>query len=279
MMYRSLLRTAGRVLIPAGVSVNQFARHSSCAAPAVPDMPAMPDIDILLYQYSICPFCHIIKANLDFMGLPYRTVEVNPISQKEVEFAEKPRKVPIVLLDGELTRESDVIVMTIKAIVEKKTGRQDALKGMFPADTAKWLAWAKEQLAVKIYPNITRNFSESWQAFGYVNDVPTWTWYERYGNRLLGPVAMFFANGKVKKKYGIIDERKELIATIQEWKTALGDKNYLHGSFVTAPDLCVYGVLRAIAGFDTFNILMEDPVLKGWYDRVDAEVERRKARP
>lgn len=277
MMYRRLLVSAGRVFIPAGVSVHQFVRQS-CSAPAAPEAPPLPEIDILLYQYSICPFCHIIRANLDYLGVPYRTIEVNPLSQAEISFVEKPRKVPIVLLDGELTRESDTIVMKVKEIIEKKTGKKDVLKVMFPSDTERWMAWSKEQLAVKIYPNITRNFSEAWQAFGYIHDVSTWTWYEKYGNRLIGPVAMFFANGKVKKKYGIIDERKELLATIQEWKVALAGKKFLHGDVITTPDLCVYGVLRAIAGFDTFNILMEDATLKAWYDHVDAEVQKRKAK-
>lgn len=274
-MYRSLLRSAGRVFIPAGVSVNQVVRQSSCTAPEPPPLPA---IDVLLYQYRICPFCHIIRANLDFMGIPYRTVEVNPVTQSELEFIEKPRKVPVVVLEGEVVRESDVIVMRVKGLIESKSGDKTVLKELFPADTEKWMAWAKEQLAVKIYPNITRNFSEAWQAFSYTGDVTTWSWYERWGNRVVGPVAMFFANGKVKKKYNIIDERKELLATVQEWKAAIGTNNYLHGDVVTSPDLCVYGVLRAIAGFDTFNLLMEDPSLRAWYDRVDGEVEKRKAK-
>lgn len=274
MMYRSALRSAGRVFIPAGVTVNHFIRQSSCAS-TKPD-PVIPSVDILLFQYSICPFCHIIRANLDYLGLPYGIVEVNPITQSQLEFVDKPRKVPVVVLDGEITKESDLIVMKVKDIIETKSKNKKILDDLFTGDSEKWMAWSKEQLAVKIYPNITRNFSESWQAFEYTNNVSSWTWYERFGNRVLGPVAMFFANGKVKKKYNIIDERKELMATVQEWTSALGGKNFLHGDYVTAPDLFVFGVLRAIAGFETFNTLMQDAILKGWYDRVNVEVEKRK---
>lgn len=212
------------------------------------------------------------------MGLPYSIVEVNPVTQSELDFVDKPRKVPVVIVDGAVRRESDAIIMNIKELVEEKSGNKKILNSLFTGDSEKWMAWSKEQLAVKVYPNITRNFSESWQAFEYTGEVSTWTWYERYMNRILGPVAMFFANGKVKKKYNIIDERKELLATIQEWKAALDGKKFLNGDSVTVPDLCVFGVLRAINGFETFNNLMEDDVLKGWYDRVNNEVELRKAK-
>lgn len=274
-MVSRLLRTAGRAFVPVGISMNQMLRQSSCAAPK-PD--PLPSVDILIFQYSICPFCHFVRANLDYLGLPYQIVEVNPITQREIEFLDKPRKVPIVILDDEITKDSNVIVMKVKEILESKGADKKALKALFPPDTEKWMSWSREQLAVKIYPNITRNFSEAWQAFEYAGTVSSWSWYEKYMNRWIGPVAMFFANGKVKKKYNIIDERAELSATVQEWVAAIGDRKFLHGDHITSPDLCVYGVLRAIAGFDTFVTLMQDERLKRWYDRVDAEVEQRKAK-
>ena len=61
-----------------------------------------------------------------------------------------------------------------------------------------------------IYPNITRSFEESWQCFDYAASVPTWSTMDRYSNRILGPLAMFMANGKIKKKYGIVNEREEV---------------------------------------------------------------------
>jgi microsomal prostaglandin-E synthase 2 len=234
------------------------------------------DIDILMFQYKICPFCNLVKANLDYLGLPYRVVEVNPLTQSEIKFTDEPRKVPIVILNGEITKESAVVVKKLKDILIANGGDRKILNALYPSDTDKWMDWSREQLAVKIYPNITRNFSESWQAFEYANHIDSWTWYERYSNRVAGPIAMFFANGKIKAKHNIKDERAELLGTIHEWTLALGTKKYLHGDEITTPDLCVYGVLRSITGFDTFSILMQDDILKQWYDRVNTEVEKRK---
>ena len=47
-----------------------------------------------LYQYATCPFCCKVRAYLDFYGVEYDIVEVNPIFRNEIKFSEY-RKVPI----------------------------------------------------------------------------------------------------------------------------------------------------------------------------------------
>ena len=64
--------------------------------------------------------------------------------------------------------------------------------------------------------------------------------YKSSGNNgVAGTLAMTMANGKIKKKYGIVDERKELQLCLNDWVDALGDKQYLHGDKITLPDLMV----------------------------------------
>mmetsp|Transcript_38843 Transcript_38843/g.126005 ORF Transcript_38843/g.126005 Transcript_38843/m.126005 type:complete len:222 (-) Transcript_38843:429-1094(-) len=53
---------------------------------------------IRLYQYQICPFCNKIKALLDLHGLEYETVDVNPLTKKEIKPWSEYRKVPIAVL-------------------------------------------------------------------------------------------------------------------------------------------------------------------------------------
>ena len=278
-MYRSVLRVPARSLLPVAALTTAFQltrQQSLSCAPKPPEK--MPHLDILIFQYNICPFCNRVKAYLDFLGLPYRTVEVNPIFKTEIEFVEEPRKVPVVVLDGDVTRDSEKVIKRVNDALLAKGADPRFLANLSPPDTGKWMDWSAEQLAVKIYPNITRNFSESWQAFEYTSAVSTWPWYQRYLNRVAGPVAMFFANGKIKKKYNIIDERAELVATVKEWTVAVGNKKFLHGDSITMPDIMVYGVLKSVKGFDTFNEIMQDQDLSAWYQRVDAEVETRRAK-
>ena len=41
--------------------------------------------------------------------------------------------------------------------------------------SSEWIQWVDKSLAVLLFPNITRNFSESWQAFGYISDVDSFS--------------------------------------------------------------------------------------------------------
>ena len=88
---------------------------------------------------------------------------------------------------------------------------------------------------------------------------------------------MYFANGKLKKKYGIVDERKELMSVCDEWSAALKTSpgKYLHGNTITMPDLMVFGVLRGIAGLPAFSDVMHNfPDLMQWYVNVSDAVMR-----
>lgn len=64
----------------------------------LPQLPA-GSLQLTLYQYKTCPFCSKVRAFLDYHGLPYEIVEVNPIMRKEIKFSSY-RKVPILLADA-----------------------------------------------------------------------------------------------------------------------------------------------------------------------------------
>lgn len=55
---------------------------------------------LTLYQYRTCPFCCKARAYLDYTGIAYEVVEVNPLFKKEMKFS-KYRSVPfMVTSDG-----------------------------------------------------------------------------------------------------------------------------------------------------------------------------------
>ncbi len=220
----------------------------------------------VIYQYQICPFCHRVKAYLDYLKLNYESIEVNPLTKSEIAFSKDHKKVPIAEIDGKLMVDSGVIIRYITANYGKALMPESFFK-----DSDRWLEWSDRKLAVMLYPNITRSFDESWECFGYANDVQQWSAVQKLLVRSAGPAAMFFTNGKIKKKYGIIDERKELKAVLNEWVLALDGKKFINGDEVSLADLMVYGTLRAIRNFQTFReVVAVDPVLNTWFDNVEA---------
>ena len=53
---------------------------------------------VKLYQYHNCPFCCKVRAFLDYYGIEYERVEVNPLLKTQIKFSNY-RKVPIVIVD------------------------------------------------------------------------------------------------------------------------------------------------------------------------------------
>lgn len=233
---------------------------------------------ITLYEYKICPFCNKVKAYLDFLELDYKSVEVNPLTKSEIKFQKEFTKVPVAILNGMTMGESaDIITKITEKIAAGEFIVQKPESGFYPSDTQEWSEWADKKLAVMLYPNITRTMSESWECFGYIDNVETWNLPLRIATKSLGSFAMSFANGKIKKKYGIVDERQELKTCLLVWTDALNGKNFLHGDTITMPDILVFGVLRAIEGLQTFNFIMEEnKQLCAWYDRVKVKIPHKK---
>uniref|UniRef100_A0A7S0HU74 GST N-terminal domain-containing protein n=1 Tax=Hanusia phi TaxID=3032 RepID=A0A7S0HU74_9CRYP len=242
-------------------------------------------VPIKIYQYEICPFCNKVKAVLDYCKFSYTTVEVNPLSKKEINFTrELPsdhacsnyRKVPIALVGEDLIADSSLI---LNAIVEKLSEeKEEKIKLLCSSakdpQVQEWVRWADQELAVLLFPNLTRTFSESFQAFSYVQQVPTFSLLDKLSNHVAGATAMWLAQGKLKSKYKISDERQALALALAKWADALDRKPFLGGSSPNLADLCVFGVLRAVDGSATQTVIEESPV-SDWYGRMRESVGER----
>ena len=62
------------------------------------EIAAKKEIHVRLFQYHNCPFCCKVRAFLDYYGIDYEKVEVNPLLKGEIKFSDY-RKVPIVIVD------------------------------------------------------------------------------------------------------------------------------------------------------------------------------------
>lgn len=61
---------------------------------------------LTLYQYKTCPFCSKVRAFLDYHGLHYDVVEVNPVLRQEIKWSAY-RKVPILMVDEDVVGRSE----------------------------------------------------------------------------------------------------------------------------------------------------------------------------
>uniref|UniRef100_A0A7S1TM94 Prostaglandin E synthase 2 n=1 Tax=Erythrolobus australicus TaxID=1077150 RepID=A0A7S1TM94_9RHOD len=218
-------------------------------------------LDIVLYQYEVCPYCNKVRAFLDFHKIPYRTVEVNPLSKAEIKFSDY-KKVPVLLMDGEQFNDSAIIIRKLNGMLDGKSNYE------MNEDEQKWFDWVDTRLIKILPPNIYRTARESFQTFDYLADVSNFNVFEREAARYFGAGVMYFVSKKLKKKYDIDDERAALYEAVNTFIGAVGSKQFLGGDEPNLADLSVFGVLRSIEKYDTFRDMMANSKVEPWYTRM-----------
>uniref|UniRef100_A0A2P2KGZ0 Prostaglandin E synthase 2 n=1 Tax=Rhizophora mucronata TaxID=61149 RepID=A0A2P2KGZ0_RHIMU len=190
-----------------------------------PPADALPK-DVVLYQYEACPFCNKVKAFLDYYDIPYKVVEVNPITKKEIKWSDY-KKVPILMVDGEQLVESSVIINQLSDKVLSKKKTIDAASDDVVDEEKKWRRWVDNHLVHVLSPNIYRNTSEALESFDYITSHGNFSYTEKLTVKYAGAVAMYFVSKGLKKKYNITDERAALYEAAETWVDALDGHEFL----------------------------------------------------
>eukprot|EP00118_Oscarella_pearsei_P007049 m.33305 g.33305 ORF g.33305 m.33305 type:complete len:266 (+) comp31799_c0_seq5:129-926(+) len=171
---------------------------------------------IKLYQYQTCPFCCKVRAFLDYQGIPYEKVEVNPLFKKELKFV-TTKKIPLAVVQGTQIHESSLIISILKSwslgsrsleetmacypeIRSKdKKGQEQVEYGnkyeVMLASTensdarreeVKWRMWVDDKLIHALAPNIYRTFGDAVKSFQYISSVGNFGTVERYAAQVFG---------------------------------------------------------------------------------------------
>lgn len=221
--------------------------------------------DVVLYQYEACPFCNKVKAFLDYYDIPYKVVEVNPISKKEIKWSDY-KKVPILVVDGEQLVDSSAIIDQFN---EKLFHKKPTSSASVEDEEQKWRKWVDSHLVHVLSPNIYRNTSEALESFDYITSNGNFSFTEKITVKYAGAAAMYFVSKKLKKKYNITDERAALYEAAETWVNALNGREFLGGSKPNLADLSVYGVLRPIRYLRSGKDMVENTRIGEWYTRME----------
>ncbi|KAG8052595.1 hypothetical protein GUJ93_ZPchr0001g29244 [Zizania palustris] len=227
-----------------------------------PPLDLLPQ-DVVLYQYEACPFCNKVRAFLDYHDIPYKVVEVNPLTKKEIKWSEY-KKVPILTVDGEqLVDSSDIInVLQRRICPDDVTNEEEAI----------WRRWVDEHLVHVLSPNIYRTTMEALESFDYIAKHGNFSFTERFAVKYAGAAAMYVVSKKLKKKYNITDERASLYGSANTWTEALDGRDFLGGSKPNLADLAVFGVLRPIRNLRAGKDMVEHTQIGEWYQRMENAV-------
>ncbi|KAJ1524948.1 hypothetical protein ONE63_009806 [Megalurothrips usitatus] len=170
-------------------------------------------LKLVLYQYPTCPFCCKVRAFLDYYGLSYDVVEVDPVLRTQIKWSDY-KKVPILLAeigDGKYLQlnDSSLIVSVLKTyLTDPRQSLLDIVKCYPPIsfrdddgsvkseiqnryylmagesvqqgnkkevmDEVKWREWADKKLVHVLSPNVYRTTDEAIQSFEWFSEVGEW---------------------------------------------------------------------------------------------------------
>ncbi|XP_035497097.1 prostaglandin E synthase 2 [Scophthalmus maximus] len=267
------------------------------------------DLKLTLYQYKTCPFCSKVRAFLDFYGLPYEVVEVNPVMRKELKWSTY-RKVPILMVqDGVQLNDSSVIISSLRTYLINKDKSMSEVIRCYPelksvndsgkevteysnkywlmlseernAETypekgmqkeeMKWRKWADDWLVHLISPNVYRTTGEALASFDYIVREGKFGAFEGFFAKYVGAAAMFLIAKRLKSRHNLQDDvRQDLYKAVNDWVAAIGKKRkFMGGDRPNLADLAVFGVLRVMEGLQAFDDMMDNSKVQHWYRRME----------
>ncbi|XP_017777996.1 PREDICTED: prostaglandin E synthase 2 [Nicrophorus vespilloides] len=169
-------------------------------------------LKLTLFQYQTCPFCCKVRAFLDYHGISYEVVEVDPVLRQATKWSTY-KKVPILLaeVDGgyQPLNDSTMIISSLATyLYEDQSLRdivqyypylryqaedgsekneimnryflmynQEKVKNRTKEDMneeRKWRMWADDVLVHDLSPNVYRTKAEALQAFNWFSEVGDW---------------------------------------------------------------------------------------------------------
>ncbi|XP_035641199.1 prostaglandin E synthase 2 [Oncorhynchus keta] len=277
--------------------------------------PSVGGLKLTLYQYKTCPFCSKVRAFLDYHGLPYEIVEVNPVMRKEIKWSTY-RKVPIVMVNDVQLNDSSLIISALKTRLMSKDKTISEILYCYPEMKAvnekgkeviefnnkywvmvneaegqtmypekdsrkeeiKWRKWADDWLVHLISPNVYRTTGEALASFDYIVREGKFGTYEGFFAKYVGAAAMFVISKRLKSRHNLQDDvRQDLYKAVNEWVVAIGKKRkFMGGDQPNLADLAVYGILRVMEGLEAWDDMMENTKVKSWYRRMEKATKSHK---
>ncbi|XP_071766003.2 prostaglandin E synthase 2 [Centroberyx gerrardi] len=310
------LRGGGRllgcaVLLGGGLGLYQTLKFSAQHHLAQEEKKAAAagGVKLTLYQYKTCPFCSKVRAFLDYHGLPYDIVEVNPVMRQEIKWSAY-RKVPILMVDEEVQlNDSSVIISSLKTYLVSKEKSMAEILSCYPEmksvndsgkevteynnkywlmlsqtetqllypqkdlqkEEMKWRQWADDWLVHLISPNVYRTTGESLASFDYIVREGKFGTFEGFFAKYVGAAAMFIIAKRLKSRHNLQDDvRQDLYKAVNDWVAAIGkNRKFMGGDQPNLADLAVFGVLRVMEGLQAFDDMMENTKVKLWYRRME----------
>ena len=229
---------------------------------------------VTLYQFELCPFCHKVKAALEFKGIPFRKVEVNPMTKKELPemTGDGRRKVPVLEIDGQHIADSTEILKYLES-------KDASLTPKPPGDEKSLMieSWVDDDLAQVLPAVIYGKWRDAARAARVVARTSNFGFVQNALVRGGGSIIMHQVAKKITARRGGGDPEQMLATEMDKFEEWLGDQDFVCGASASLGDIATHGCLTCIQDFPAFERIMKRPSVKAWFSRVQKLREDNRA--
>lgn len=214
---------------------------------------------IKLYQFSACPFCWKVRVLLDYQGIPYEIIEVDPMSKRELEFTEY-KKVPVLRDGNQVITESSEIMAYLNGKYEISSPA---------ADESQWCSWVDETLVHFFPPIIHKDFKTSYRTIKKITPASKGGRIKRHLTSVVGAAIMSKVAKKKAHKRGIENPEAGMKKAVDHWVNhGLNGQPFFGGDKPSLADLSVFGVFRSTEDLDIVEMACaHQPGFATWYQQ------------
>ncbi|XP_076272695.1 prostaglandin E synthase Su(P) [Rhynchophorus ferrugineus] len=170
-------------------------------------------LKLVLFQYQTCPFCCKVRAFLDYYGISYDVVEVDPVLRQSIKWSSY-QKVPILVAETatgyQPLNDSTMIISALATYLKDSDKSLNDIVKCFPfitfydddgskkneimnkyflmlsttqqkvdyekiaSEERKWRKWVDNVFVHTLSPNVYRTTEEAFQAFNWFSEVGEW---------------------------------------------------------------------------------------------------------
>lgn len=263
-----------------GPRPSTFAVPRDAIAPlAGPSPRATPPMEpVTLYQFELCPFCHKVRAGLELKGIPFRKVEVNPMTKKELPALPEgaPKKVPVLQTRGDTVADSTAILGYLEDKLEGKvsfTPKDEAARKL----SNEIEEWVDSEFTFALPTVIYGTWGEAIKAAQVTARSSNFGFFQNVGVRAGGSLIMHQVAKRLLKKRGKSDAHgwvKENLDQVEKW---LGENDFLTGAELSLGDVAVHGAISCVRDFPVYAEVARRPRVAAWFARVQAMREANRA--
>ncbi len=231
-----------------------------------------------LYQFSLCPFCHKVRAGLELKGIAFDSVEVSPRSKAELPPLPDgaPKKVPVLQMNGDTVADSTTILNYLE---ENATGKVR----FHPGDAAARKRsdeiedWVDSDFIEALPTVIYGTWGEAIQAARLVAKSSKLGGGQKFLVQLAGSVVMKQISKRILKRNDRSDPHAWVRENTQHFSEWLDDKPFVLGDAPCLADVAMHGAMTCVREFPIFDELVKTKNIGAWYDRLQELRDQNKA--